>query len=53
MYQPEAYAIAMLFMVISRLCWGSWENTMKLTPCYAFQLFLGLGSIAIAPMVTR
>ncbi len=39
MYQPEAYGIALLFMVISMLCWGSWANTMKLTPGFAFQLF--------------
>jgi glucose uptake protein len=39
MYQPEAYGIALLFMVGSMLCWGSWANTMKLAPGYAFQLF--------------
>jgi glucose uptake protein len=39
MYQPEAYAIALSFMVVSMLCWGSWANTMKLAPGYAFQLF--------------
>jgi glucose uptake protein len=39
MYQPEAYAIALSFMIVSMLCWGSWANTMKLTPGYAFQLF--------------
>jgi glucose uptake protein len=39
MYQPEAYAIALSFMIISMLCWGSWANTMKLAPGYAFQLF--------------
>lgn len=39
MYQPETYAIAMLFMVFSMLCWGSWANTMKLCPGYRFQLF--------------
>ncbi|HTC48570.1 MAG TPA: GRP family sugar transporter [Candidatus Aquilonibacter sp.] len=39
MYQPEAYGIALLFMITSMLCWGSWANTMKLTPGYAFQLF--------------
>ena len=38
MYQPEAYWIALLFMVGSMLCWGSWANTMKLTPGWAFQL---------------
>jgi hypothetical protein len=39
MYQPEAYGIALLFMVGSMLCWGSWANTMKLTPGWPFQLF--------------
>src|SRR5215472_4380939 len=39
MYQPEAYGIALLFMLGSMLCWGSWANTMKLAPGYAFQLF--------------
>ena len=39
MYQPEAYSAALVFMIASMLCWGSWANTMKLTPGYAFQLF--------------
>jgi uncharacterized membrane protein len=39
MYQPEAYGIALSFMILSMLCWGSWANTMKLTPGFAFQLF--------------
>jgi glucose uptake protein len=39
LYQPEAYLTALLFMVGSMLCWGSWANTMKLTSRYAFQLF--------------
>ena len=39
MYQPEAYGIALLFMIISMMCWGSWANTMKLTPGWPFQLF--------------
>ncbi len=39
MYQPEAYAAALVFMIGSMLCWGSWANTMKLTPGYPFQLF--------------
>src|SRR5580704_1609810 len=39
MYQPEAYAVALAFMIVSMLCWGSWANTMKLTAGYAFQLF--------------
>ena len=39
MYQPEAYLAALFFMLVSMTCWGSWANTMKLTPGYAFQLF--------------
>lgn len=39
MYQPEAYGIALAFMLISMICWGSWANTMKLTPGWRFQLF--------------
>jgi len=39
MYQPESYAIALTFMFITMLCWGSWANTMKLAPGYRFQLF--------------
>ncbi|HEX4005102.1 MAG TPA: GRP family sugar transporter [Acidobacteriaceae bacterium] len=39
MYQPQMYAIALSFMVVSMLCWGSWANTLKLCPGYRFQLF--------------
>lgn len=31
--------MALLFMIGSMLCWGSWANTMKLCPGYRFQLF--------------
>ena len=49
MYQPETYTIALLFMVISMLGWGSWANTVKLCPTYRFQLFYwdyGIGLFA-------
>ncbi len=39
MFQPESYALALSFMFISMLCWGSWANTIKLCPGYRFQLF--------------
>ncbi len=39
MYQPESYAIALAFMIVTMLCWGSWANTLKLAPGYRFQLF--------------
>ena len=39
MYLPETYILALVFMIGSMLCWGSWANTLKLTPGYRFQLF--------------
>jgi glucose uptake protein len=39
MYQPQVYGIALSFMILSMLCWGSWANTLKLCPGYRFQLF--------------
>src|ERR1700744_5965017 len=39
MYLPQSYVVALLFMVGSMLCWGSWANSMKLCPGYRFQLF--------------
>jgi len=39
LFQPETYAIALSFMFVSMMCWGSWANTMKLCPGYKFQLF--------------
>lgn len=39
MYQPETYVVALIFMVLSMLCWGSWANALKLCPGYRFQLF--------------
>jgi glucose uptake protein len=38
-YQPETYVVALSFMVVTMLCWGSWANTIKLCPGYRFQLF--------------
>src|SRR3984957_3976054 len=39
MYQPQTYAVALTFMILTMFCWGSWANTLKLTPGYRFQLF--------------
>jgi glucose uptake protein len=39
MFQPEAYGIALMLMLLSMFCWGSWANTQKLTAGYSFQLF--------------
>ncbi|NYF80767.1 GRP family sugar transporter [Granulicella arctica] len=39
MYQPEQYVVVLGFMIVSMVCWGSWANTLKLCPRFAFQLF--------------
>lgn len=39
MFQPEAYGIALMLMIATMFCWGSWANTQKLTVGYPFQLF--------------
>ena len=36
---PETYQAALLLMLLSMLCWGSWANTLKLCQGYRFQLF--------------
>ena len=36
---PETYQAALLLMLVSMLCWGSWANTLKLCQGYRFQLF--------------
>lgn len=39
MYQPQTYLVALVFMIATMLCWGSWANAVKLCPGYRFQLF--------------
>lgn len=39
MFQPQTYTMALLLMLLSMFCWGSWANTMKACPGYRFQLF--------------
>jgi glucose uptake protein len=38
MYQPGSYAVALVFMAISMLSWGSWANTVKATRNWPFPL---------------
>ncbi len=52
MFFPETYQGALLLMILTMLCWGSWANTLKLCPGYRFQLFywdyaIGLAAAAI------
>ena len=39
MFLPATFAIALLMMLTSTICWGSWANTYKLTRSYRFELF--------------
>jgi len=39
MFVPQMYAAALLMMILSMLCWGSWANTQKLTKSWRFELF--------------
>jgi glucose uptake protein len=39
LFQPQTYGIALSFMLLTMLCWGSWANTIKACPGYRFQLF--------------
>ena len=36
---PETYAIALLLMILSMVCWGSWANTFKMSGKWRFELF--------------
>lgn len=40
MFILSSYPLAVAFCVVTMLCWGSWANTMKLSPArWPFQLF--------------
>lgn len=39
MYIPGLYSIALLMMIITMICWGSWANTQKLSRGWRFELF--------------
>ena len=39
MFIPSVYSVALLMMIISMICWGSWANTQKLCKNWRFELF--------------
>jgi glucose uptake protein len=39
MYISQTYAAALLLMLLSMLCWGSWANTQKIDKAWRFELF--------------
>ena len=39
MFTPQSLSIALLMMITSAICWGSWANTFKGVKNYRFELF--------------
>src|SRR5260370_29151463 len=39
MFTPSSLGIALLMMITSAVCWGSWANTYKGVKGYRFELF--------------
>ena len=39
MYVPHTFGMALLMMITSAICWGSWANTYKGVKNYRFELF--------------
>src|SRR5260370_5788649 len=39
MFVPHTFAVALLMMITSAVCWGSWANTYKGVRNYRFELF--------------
>ena len=54
MYIPHTYATALLWMLLSMVCWGSWANTQKADARWRFELFYldyNLGLLACALLI--
>jgi glucose uptake protein len=48
MLLPTTYQTALLLLIISMVCWGSWANAQKLTGKWRFELFYFDYSIGVA-----
>ncbi len=47
MFVPHSFGVALLMMVITAICWGSWANTFKGVKGYRFELFYWDYAVAI------
>ena len=47
MFLPDAYAVALVMMLLGMSCWGSWANTVKLSKNWQFELFYWDYSVAL------
>lgn len=39
MFTPNSFSLALLMVIVSTICWGSWANTYKGVKNYRFELF--------------
>ena len=39
MFTPHSLGVALIMMITSAICWGSWANTYKGVKNYRFELF--------------
>lgn len=39
MFTPNSFSVALVMVIISTICWGSWANTYKGVKNYRFELF--------------
>src|SRR2546427_11519604 len=39
MFIPQSFTVALVMVIFTTLCWGSWANTFKGTKNYRFELF--------------
>lgn len=54
MILPESYLPALIVMIVSMLCWGSWANTYKLSGKWRFELYyfdFSLGLLLMAVLL--
>ena len=47
MFVPMSFTVALIMMITSTVCWGSWANTFKMTRNYRFELFYWDYSIGV------
>jgi glucose uptake protein len=52
MILPSTYGVALLLIIFTMLCWGSWANTFKLAGRWRFELFYYDYSVGVLIMAT-
>lgn len=52
MILPTTYGVALLLIVFTMLCWGSWANTFKLAGKWRFELFYYDYAVGVLLMAT-